>query len=44
VVSLELGESDEWPDDDDVALHPPSAAEHQVSLCNEVTIQACVQG
>lgn len=37
-------ESDDWTEDDDVALRPLSAAEHYVSLCNEVTIQAFVQG
>jgi len=36
------GESDEWTDDNGGALHPLPAAEHQVSLCNEVTRQANV--
>ena len=43
MVSLELGKSDEWTDDSQGALHPLSAAEYQVSQCNEVTIQAIVQ-
>jgi len=29
------GESDEWTDDDHVALHPLSAAEYSVNLLNE---------
>ena len=44
MVSLEFSEPDEWIDDAHGALHPLSAVEHHVSLCNEVTIQACVQG
>ena len=51
MVSLEIqqspclvvtSESDEWTDDYHGALHPLSAVEHHVSLCNEVTIQAFV--
>jgi hypothetical protein len=35
MVSMEFGESGEWTDDDDGALHPLSAADHSGNLFNE---------
>jgi hypothetical protein len=38
MVSLGFSEFNEWTDAGHGILHPLSAVEHQVSLCNEVTI------
>ena len=38
-----MGESDEWTDDDDGALHPLSAAEHHARRLNPTCLSNCTK-
>ena len=43
MVSLEFSESDEWTDDDDVALHPLSAAARYAKRLNRTRLYHCTK-